>query len=153
MRRSSLLWGLAFKSTLWMRVSSTAHKMKFSIKDFFRKCDQISKKLRIWSHLLKNFLMENFIFCAVFARSKRRIKFIKSWHKSSNKGGSPKKKIHFSKMVFRIMHAVRKHVSNRDKTFLKLSLQKLVLHSINWLHAWLYQTTVKMFHRWYNITY
>ena len=43
----------------------TAQKMKFSIKDFFSKCDQIRKKLRIWSHLLKKSLMENFIFCAV----------------------------------------------------------------------------------------
>ena len=40
-------------------------KMKFSIKDFFSKCDQIHRKLRILSHLLKKFLMENFIFCAV----------------------------------------------------------------------------------------
>ena len=39
--------------------------MKFSIKDFFSKCDQISSFLRIWSHLLKKFLMENFIFCVV----------------------------------------------------------------------------------------
>ena len=30
----------------------TAQKMKFFIKDFFSKCDQIRKKLRIWSHLL-----------------------------------------------------------------------------------------------------
>ena len=36
--------------------------MKFSIKDFFCKYDQIRKKLRIWSHLLKKSLMENFIF-------------------------------------------------------------------------------------------
>ena len=36
--------------------------MKFSIKDFFSKCDQIRSFLRIWSHLLKKFLMENFIF-------------------------------------------------------------------------------------------
>ena len=42
----------------------TVQKMKFSIKDFFSKCDQIRVKLRIWSHLLKNSLMENFIFCA-----------------------------------------------------------------------------------------
>ena len=40
-------------------------KMKFSIKGFFSKCDQIRSFLRIWSHLLKKFLMENFIFCAV----------------------------------------------------------------------------------------
>ena len=42
-----------------------AQKMKFSIKDFFSKYDQIRKKLRIWPHLLKKSLMENFIFCAV----------------------------------------------------------------------------------------
>ena len=40
--------------------------MKFSIKDFFSKCDQIRRKLRIYTHLLKKCLMENFIFCAVF---------------------------------------------------------------------------------------
>ena len=39
--------------------------MKFSIEDFFSKCDQIRRKLRIWSHLLKKFLIENFTFCAV----------------------------------------------------------------------------------------
>ena len=39
--------------------------MKFSIKDFFNKCDQIHSFLRIWSHLGKKSLMENFIFCEV----------------------------------------------------------------------------------------
>ena len=39
--------------------------MKFSIEDFFGKCDQIRRKQRIWSNLLKKSLMENFIFCAV----------------------------------------------------------------------------------------
>ena len=43
----------------------TPQKMKFSIEDFFSKCDQIRSFLRIWSHLLKKSLMENFIFCAV----------------------------------------------------------------------------------------
>ena len=42
-----------------------AQKMKFSIKDLSSKCDQIRRKLRIWSHLLKKPLMYNFIFCAV----------------------------------------------------------------------------------------
>ena len=36
--------------------------MKFSIKEFFSKCDQCCRKLRIWSNLLKKSLMENFIF-------------------------------------------------------------------------------------------
>ena len=48
-----------------LRSENTAQKMKFSIKDLFSKCDQIRRKLRIWSHLLKKSLMENFIFCAV----------------------------------------------------------------------------------------
>ena len=39
--------------------------MKFSIKNFLSKCDQIRSKLRIWLHLLKKSLVENFIFCAV----------------------------------------------------------------------------------------
>ena len=43
--------------------------MKFSIKDFFSKCDQIRSFLCIWSHLLKKSLMESFIFCAVFVRA------------------------------------------------------------------------------------
>ena len=43
----------------------TQQKMKFSIKDFFGKCDQIRSFLGIWSHLLKKSLMENFIFCAL----------------------------------------------------------------------------------------
>ena len=46
-------------------IKITLHKrMKFSIKDLFSKCDQIRRKLRIWSHLLKKSLVENVIFCA-----------------------------------------------------------------------------------------
>ena len=39
--------------------------MKFSIKDFFSKCDQIRSFLWIWSHLLRKHFMENFIFCVM----------------------------------------------------------------------------------------
>ena len=39
-------------------------KMKFSIKHFLSKCDQMRTFLRIWSHLLTKSVMENFIFCA-----------------------------------------------------------------------------------------
>ena len=35
--------------------------------DFFIKCDQIPSFLQIWSHLLKKYLMENLIFCALTA--------------------------------------------------------------------------------------
>ena len=40
----------------------TTEKIKFSIQNFFSKDDLIHKKLRIWSHLLKIYLMENLIF-------------------------------------------------------------------------------------------
>ena len=42
--------------------------MKFSIKDFFSKYDQIRRKLWIWLHLLNKSLLENFIFCVVCYR-------------------------------------------------------------------------------------
>ena len=50
--------------TPWTATSlHTEQKMKSSIKDyFFSKCDQIRRKLRIWSHLLEKSLIENFIF-------------------------------------------------------------------------------------------
>ena len=43
-------------------IIDTIQKMKFSIKDFVSKCDQIHSFLRIWSHVLKKSLMANFIF-------------------------------------------------------------------------------------------
>ena len=48
-----------------LRKNNTAQKMKFSIKYFLSKCDQIRRKLRIWLQLLKKSLLENFIFRAV----------------------------------------------------------------------------------------
>ena len=49
----------------WIMFSSTAQKMKVSFNGLFSKYDQIHRKLRIWSHLLKKYLMENLIFCVV----------------------------------------------------------------------------------------
>ena len=43
--------------------------MKFSIKNFFSKCDHICSFRHIWSHLLKKFLMEQLIFFAVKAEN------------------------------------------------------------------------------------
>ena len=58
--------------------------MKFSIKDFSCKCDQILRKLRIWSHLLKKSLMENFIFlCSVPNNQRQNLKTNKNKSKSN----------------------------------------------------------------------
>ena len=63
---SSCLQNLIQSKIKCKNLLETLHKkMKFSIKDFFSKCDRIRRKLRIWSHLLKKCLMENFIFYAV----------------------------------------------------------------------------------------
>ena len=40
----------------------TAQEMKFFIKDFFSKYDQIGRKMQIWAHLLKKSLMEKLHF-------------------------------------------------------------------------------------------
>ena len=56
-----------FKSSFIQNLIYAAQKMKFSIKDFFSKLNQIRRKLRILSHILKKSLMENFIFCAVIS--------------------------------------------------------------------------------------
>ena len=60
------------KSYVWTSCYCT--KMKFYFKDFFSKCDQIRRKPRIWSHLLKKSLMENFIFCAVYFYQSHRLR-------------------------------------------------------------------------------
>ena len=59
------MYEITFEDYRFRTIHRTAQKMKFSIKDFFSKCDQIRRKLRIWSHLLKKPLIENFIFCAM----------------------------------------------------------------------------------------
>ena len=53
------------KNLIWLVLTQHSTKKKFSIKGFFSKCDQIRRKLWIWSHLLKKSLMENFNFWEV----------------------------------------------------------------------------------------
>ena len=64
-----MLWiyfGICTINSVFHKVLAlTARKMKFPIKNFCSKCDQIRRKMQILSHLLKKSLMENFIFCVV----------------------------------------------------------------------------------------
>ena len=48
--------------------------MKFPVKDFFSKCDQIHSILQIWSHLLKKSLMEK-CFSALFPLNQKHMEF------------------------------------------------------------------------------
>ena len=59
-----------YQNQLIVPIGKTAQKMKFSSKDFVRKCDEIRSFLWIWSHLMKKYLMENFIFCLVFCEAR-----------------------------------------------------------------------------------
>ena len=63
-------------------VTVTAQKMKFFIKNFFSKCDQIHSFLRIWSHLLKKSLMGNVIFFVQCVVSRSSILQQDFWHKT-----------------------------------------------------------------------
>ena len=56
----------------------TAQKMKFSITDFFCKCDQIRSCLQIWLHLLKKSLTESFIFLCSMSKSQINFDFLSS---------------------------------------------------------------------------
>ena len=47
-----------------MRRDTHTFQAVFFIKGFYNEYDQICRKLRIWSYLLKEYLMENSIFCA-----------------------------------------------------------------------------------------
>ena len=53
--------------------------MKFSITDFFSKCDQIRRKLQIWSHLLNKSLMENLIFLCSVLFDETFYKILQKW--------------------------------------------------------------------------
>ena len=59
------LWAISIITSLAQIACIAAvsnKKKKFPIKDLFSKCDQIRRKLRAWSYLLKKFFIENFIF-------------------------------------------------------------------------------------------
>ena len=59
-------WPILFDfNQINLSVCTMHKKMKFSIKNLFSKCYTIRKKLRIWWHLLKKSLMENFFSFAV----------------------------------------------------------------------------------------
>ena len=52
-------------NVLQLSLMTASQNMKFSVKDFFSKCDQISSFLRVWSDLLKKSLEENIFFYVV----------------------------------------------------------------------------------------
>ena len=52
---------------------NTVQEVKIPIEYFFNKCDQIHSFLRIWSHLLKKTLMENFFLCSAVQPFFRKI--------------------------------------------------------------------------------
>ena len=111
-------------------VVSLYEKMKFSNKDFFRKCYQIRGKLRIWTHLLKKSLMENFIFCAVSVFDS--VTVIVAWF--------PFVWLFFSYPESRTLilkklekpkrHVMRNHSSPRSELYLRNRLIKLVLFQL-----------------------
>ena len=106
--------------------------MKFSIKDFFSECDQIRRKLRIWSYLVKKSLMENFVFCAVSTH----FKLLVSFHIP------PKKKMVKKETsgVKRTKCRVLKNILSWDVVMMSivciLSVFRIVLRKTSWSWYW-----------------
>ena len=65
-----------------------AQKLKFSIKDFSSKSDQIHRNLWIWSHLLEKFLMGNSFFCVVSLKQVIYIKQKQKWPQNGSFGNA-----------------------------------------------------------------
>ena len=113
--------------------------MKFSIKDLFSKCDQIRSKLRIWSHLLKESLMENFIFCAV--------SFINSYINYSNiawvstNKTKLKKTIWETKTSWRVSYLIKTDL--RMRPLLNFLLNALNVYQINLFQVLLFMHKIK----------
>ena len=99
--------------------SVTAQKMKFSIKNFFSKFDQICSFLRIWSHLLKRSLMENFIFCAVCQTTLVKL-FSENWAIKPETGN-----------YFHIKPSPQKNYALETWIFLKMDSRTDVLLTVN----------------------
>ena len=91
---------------------STAQKLTFSIKDFLSNCDQMSSFVRIFSHLMKKFLMENIIFvqCSLrdpihvqeYNRSKETRNMLRLFLKKSciqKASGAEKKQYHWKNVT------------------------------------------------------
>ena len=81
--------------------------MKFLIKNFFSKCDQIHSFLRIWSHLLKKSLIEKFISRAVASvRKQLFLNCLEYVQKQQSRGAYKKIPTKFSKKMLRSFHLV-----------------------------------------------
>ena len=112
----------------WVKLHSTTQKIKFSIKNFFSKDDQIHSLLQLWSHLLKKSSIEKIIFGVVLYS----IKFSMFWQSLIT--GMFKKMWSFSfcKNQRLVVHSILTHFSGKDtKTIL------LNIHGV-WYHGLLY---------------
>ena len=72
------IFNTKYSKDTFLRLSGptdTVQKMKFPIKDFFSKYDQIRSFLWIWSHLLKESLMGTSFFCAVISLHGSKLRF------------------------------------------------------------------------------
>ena len=118
---------LNFFAVTWISFDLyTAKKLKFFIKDFFSKCDQIRRKVRVWSHLLKKSLMENFIFCSVIVQFKSIFYFL------------PK----VSSILQKLLENSAKHLNKVDLSLswfhwleLKICLKLLKERKAKWTHC------------------
>ena len=132
--------------------------MKFSIKDFFSKCDQICRFLRIWSHLLKKSLMDQWILNGssvqlLLTRKKDSVRATPrscKWHKVFKNGPSkncrrqPLRNLKGTEDPLRIHSSIKDFFSKCDWICRKLQIwshllkKSLMENFIFFLQCWLH---------------
>ena len=120
---SNFAWFFYFVPFIFSGIVTAQH-IKFSIKGFFSKCDQIRRKLPIGPHLLKKSSMENFIFCVVCI-------FTCYIHKQSSRDVLSKRCSENIQQIYR-----RTPVPKCD--FNKTALQLYWNHTSTWVFYWIF---------------
>ena len=126
---------LHFVPMFWY--DDTAQKMTFSIKDFFSKCNQIRRKLQIWSHLLKESLMENFIFlCSVRPESvEKKTSIGRNWAiRGGSRTAATFKMEHFAIIVNEAVnyYHVVLHLGCSSSPRSASGYHVIILHTLSW---------------------
>ena len=100
----------------WVDICKYApQKLKFSMKDLFSKSDQIRRKLRSWSHLLKKSLIENFFFCSVLYYASRKATSQQLFNKYTPR---------FQPLIIKVISIIIWHGDNRLNNTLKIKVIK-----------------------------
>ena len=123
------------------------NQLKINILYVFSKCDQIGRKMWIWSHLLKKSLMENFVFCAVHQTHYQWIvQYFDNYDKRSlslNVTDSHNRLFNLWHLGKKFVLTVRPRIFFRHESWIHITLALLVFHKLVRIYFWVLQRCIK----------